>query len=50
MRIVTLNIGKFGLLMDESLNNFLDEYRPDIAIIQECKYIGVLYLFPKMKY
>lgn len=37
MRILTLNMKMFNLQIDNSLNCFLDEYEPDVVIIQECR-------------
>lgn len=37
MRIITLNMDMFRLQIDNSLDCFLKEYEPDVAIIQESK-------------
>ena len=41
MRILTLNMKMFNLQIDNSFYSFLEEYKPDIAIIQECRYTKI---------
>lgn len=46
MRILTLNMKMFNLLIDDSINYFLNEYEPDVAIIQECRSNRNIYYNP----
>lgn len=48
MRILTLNMKMFNLQIDNSLNCFLNEYEPDVAIIQECRSNENIYRNPIM--
>lgn len=48
MRILTLNMKMFNLQIDNSLNCFLNEYEPDIAILQECRSNKNIYYNPIM--
>lgn len=41
MRIMTLNMDMFKKHMGNSFSDLFDEYKPDISIVQECRYTNI---------
>lgn len=38
MILLTINMNMFNLDIDNSFNSYLDEIKPDITFVKECRY------------